>query len=215
MMPMKRILVLALLALPLTAAADISGKPTIIDGDSIAIAGQEVRLFGVDAPERDQVCRDARGEWRCGFEATNALAFFIARNWVTCQERDIDQYGRTVAVCYAGGIGGPDIGEHMVREGWALAYREYSGDYVPAEDEARANRRGIWRGDFVPPWDWRRGKRLPEPTTSASPPLSPDEASSSSEMCCKICRKGKACGNSCIARSRTCHQAPGCACDER
>ena len=33
------------------------------------------------------------------------------------------------------------------------------------------------------------------------------------QRCCKICRKGKACGNSCIKRSYTCHQPPGCACD--
>jgi len=31
--------------------------------------------------------------------------------------------------------------------------------------------------------------------------------------CCKVCRKGKACGNTCIAREKDCHQPPGCACD--
>jgi endonuclease YncB( thermonuclease family) len=218
MRPMFRTLALALLlALPFAAAADITGTPRIIDGDTIAIARQDIRLFGIDAPEHDQVCRDARGDWRCGFEATNALTFFIARNWVTCLERDTDRYGRTVAVCHAGGVGGPDLGEHMVREGWALAYRQYSDDYIAAEGEARANKRGIWRGDFVPPWDWRRGTRLTESTTAESPPSSPDQAAAPSEgpTCCKICRTGTACGNSCIAGSKTCRQEPGCACDVR
>ncbi len=48
----------------------------------------------------------------------------------------------------------------MVSEGWALAYRKYSKDYVAAEDAAREAGKGLWRGKFVPPWDWRRGERL-------------------------------------------------------
>ena len=31
--------------------------------------------------------------------------------------------------------------------------------------------------------------------------------------CCKICRKGKACGDSCISRAKTCTKGKGCACD--
>lgn len=31
--------------------------------------------------------------------------------------------------------------------------------------------------------------------------------------CCKTCNKGKACGDSCIARDRKCTKGPGCACD--
>ena len=142
-------LITAILAATLISAAalaDITGKPRIIDGDTIEIAGQRIRIHGIDAPEAKQICRDQRGEWRCGFESTNALAFFIAKNWVKCVQRDIDRYGRVVAICYAGGIGGPDIGEQIVREGWALAYRRFSTDYVDEEDEARANRRGLWRG---------------------------------------------------------------------
>ena len=143
-----------------TAFADITGKPRIVDGDTIEMAGQRIRIHGIDAPEAKQNCRDLKGEWQCGFEATNALAFFVAKNWVTCVERDVDRYGRVVAVCYAGGIGGPDIGERMVLEGWALAYRRYSTDYIDEEDDAKSNRRGLWRGEFVKPWEWRRGKRL-------------------------------------------------------
>jgi endonuclease YncB( thermonuclease family) len=197
------------------ALADVTGKPKIVDGDSLEIAGQQIRLHGIDAVEAAQTCRDPGGEWRCGFEATAALAFFIAGNWVTCIERDRDRYGRTVATCYAGGIGGPDIGRQMVREGWALAYRRFSTDYVAEEDEARANRRGIWRGDFVPPWDWRQGKRLTAPAVTPGPSATQPPAASprDAEACCKVCRKGKACGDSCIGANRTCRQPPGCACD--
>ena len=45
-------------------------------------------------------------------------------------------------------------------QGWALAYRKYSMDYVGDEDAARAAGKGLWRGKFIPPWEWRRGKRL-------------------------------------------------------
>ena len=47
----------------------------------------------------------------------------------------------------------------MVADGWAMAYREYSLDYVPQEDDARSAKRGIWQTEFVPPWDWRKQKR--------------------------------------------------------
>ncbi len=52
------------------------------------------------------------------------------------------------------------MGEWMVSEGLALAYRRYSLDYVEEEAEAQAARRGTWAGEFVKPWEWRRGKRL-------------------------------------------------------
>ena len=53
-------------------------------------------------------------------------------------------------------------------EGLALAYRRYSRDYVEAEKEARKRNVGMWQGEFVKPWDWRKGKRLAtnKPATS-------------------------------------------------
>ena len=51
----------------------------------------------------------------------------------------------------------------LVAQGWALAYRQYSQAYVDEEEVARAARRGIWRGNFVAPWDWRGGVRLQVP----------------------------------------------------
>jgi endonuclease YncB( thermonuclease family) len=147
-----------LLASP--AFADISGKPEIIDGDTIAIAGQRIRLHGIDTPETAQVCEIEGKAWRCGQEATFALADVISRTWVDCVERDKDRYGRIVAVCKVGGPKGRDLGAYMVSQGWALAYRKYSTDYVANEDAARTAQKGLWRGKFVPPWEWRRGKRL-------------------------------------------------------
>ena len=112
--------------------------------------------------------------------------------------------------CY---VQGEDIEAWMVLNGWALAYRRFSTDYLNEEAEARAAQAGIWRGAFVAPWDWRRGVRLSSAAPDEAEQLSPAPAQPELAACCKICRKGKACGNSCISRSYTCHKPPGCACD--
>jgi endonuclease YncB( thermonuclease family) len=81
------------------AHADISGKPQIIDGDTIDIGGQRIRLHGMAAPESVQACEANGKSWRCGQDATRALANIIGRTWVTRQERDRGLYGRiTIAV---------------------------------------------------------------------------------------------------------------------
>ena len=58
------------------------------------------------------------------------------------------------------GSGPRSLNAWLVAEGWALAYRRYSSAYVSQELSARSERRGIWRGRFVAPWDWRAGVRL-------------------------------------------------------
>jgi len=146
------------------ALASISGVATVIDGDTIQIHRQAIRLFGIDAPEGGQSCQLDGKAWRCGPAAANALADLVGRRTVTCQARDHDRYGRTVAVC---SVGGQDLSAWLAREGWALAYRRYSMDYVADEDAARAAKRGLWRGTFIPPWEWRAQKRAASPPPAA------------------------------------------------
>lgn len=44
----------------------IIGQASIVDGDTIEIHGQQIRLAGIDAPESDQLCRDADSAlYRC------------------------------------------------------------------------------------------------------------------------------------------------------
>lgn len=156
---MRSILIAAFLLLSLSAAAGAAtvGTASVIDGDTLDIHGQRFRLHGIDAPESAQLCRADGKDWRCGQQAALALSDKIGRRPVTCEERDRDRYGRIVAVCSAGG---EDLNAWMVAQGWALAYRQYATDYVPQEATAQAARAGIWRGQFVAPWEWRRGKRL-------------------------------------------------------
>jgi endonuclease YncB( thermonuclease family) len=151
---------LCLLLLPLSISAEtITGIASVIDGDTLEIRGTRIRLHGIDAPESSQRCIRLFGqEWRCGQQAALALSDWIGRRSVSCEERDIDRYGRTIAVCSQDGV---DLNSWMVREGWAVAYPQYSRDYVGEEADARRAGRNIWSGSFVMPWDWRRGVRTP------------------------------------------------------
>ena len=140
---------------PRQTGAIIAGRPRVVDGDSLEVAGHRVRLFGIDAPESLQDCRDARGKYYpCGLDARDALAGLIGRQSVSCKPVG-ESYGRDVSLCTAGGR---DLSEAMVRSGHALELQQYSrGRYADAEREARNARRGLWAGDFEQPSDWRHG----------------------------------------------------------
>jgi endonuclease YncB( thermonuclease family) len=125
----------------------------VIDGDSLRADGKKIRLTGIDAPELSQTCRDAQArEWPCGLAAKARLIALVSRGKVVCTARGHDRYGRTLAVCSAGGTA--DLGEALVRTGYAVDY--YEGGYHAAEREARGARRGLWQGEFERPEDWRR-----------------------------------------------------------
>ena len=118
----------------------MTGVPRIIDGDTIRIGNTRIRFHGIDAPEAKQTCTVGGKEWSCGREATNALVDIVGEHWVSCSQRDVDRYGRIVAVCRAGSV---DLNAWMVGNGWAVAYRRYSTDYVPDETTAQREKRGI------------------------------------------------------------------------
>ncbi len=156
--PTKRIIITIVAAtLPSAALADIVGRASVIDADTIEIHGQRIRLHGIDAPEKGQPCFDASGQlYRCGQVAAMALDQFIGASPVSCSERDVDRYGRTVADC---SVRGENIELWLVRSGHAMAYRKYSSAYIGAEQEARNAKRGIWAGSAQPPWEWRKERR--------------------------------------------------------
>ena len=158
----RRALVFALLLVlsaigPASAQDRIVGVASVIDGDTIEIHGQRIRLFGIDALESSQLCvRPTSEPWRCGQQASLALADRIGRATVSCQPRDLDRYGRVVAVCFKGN---EDLNRWMVANGWAVAYRRYSLDYAADEAAARPSGINIWSGSFAMPWNWRAQHR--------------------------------------------------------
>jgi endonuclease YncB( thermonuclease family) len=157
---LRPILVIILIIGPwvsVPAFADIEGSARAIDGDTLDFSGQRVRLHGIDAPERNQKCWLGRSEWSCGQASTRALKNLIEGAIVRCSKIDRDRYGRIIGKCHLKSI---DIGQTMVADGMALAYRKYSSDYVAVEIAAKAERIGIWKSNFTEPWHWRRGKRL-------------------------------------------------------
>jgi endonuclease YncB( thermonuclease family) len=150
-------------------AQTITGTATVHDGDTLSVGAVRVRIFAIDAPELAQSCSAEDGtSYACGEEARRALAARVGQEVVTCTGLDRDRHGRIVARC---SVRGEDLGAMMVRQGWALAYRAFGNDYVEAEREARAARRGMWRGSFEPPWEWRR--RNP-PSPDVPPPVQRD-----------------------------------------
>lgn len=139
------------------ARPSLTGVASVVDGDTIEVNGVRIRLFGIDAPESSQLCRDADGrDYRCGQVAALALADKIGRSPVECDDRGRDRYGRTIAVCRSGSV---NLNRWLVSTGNAVAYRRYAADYVDDEAEAMAHRRGVWQGTFVVPELWRRGVR--------------------------------------------------------
>jgi len=146
---------------PAARAEEIVGKPRVIDGDTLDFSGRLVRLFGIDALEIDQVCAAGGRYWACGKEAHWAALDRISPHWVTCVTKSTSDEGPVTAVCYLAGAGQIDVNAWLVEQGWALADRDATDDYVAAEEAARRAGRGLWRGSFVPPWDWRAGRRLP------------------------------------------------------
>lgn len=144
-------------------AGEIRGPARVVDGDTLNMSGDRVRLWGVDAPELRQQCQSPEGPIPCGVVSRDHLERLIAGRDVECEVRDRDRYGRLVAVCEVPGavmiLPDLDLGEAMVEEGMALAYRKYSTDYVDEEDSARMDRRGLWAYEFEAPEDYRRGSR--------------------------------------------------------
>lgn len=148
---------LVLLAACTPAPPTIMGRASVIDGDTLEIHGQRIRLWGVDAPEGRQSCDAADGSvYGCGRLAANRLDQHLQYKAVACFEEDTDRYGRMVARCE---VDGADVGAWLVRQGYAVRYARYAGRaYVGEEADAQRDRIGVWSGAFTNPEDWRRAR---------------------------------------------------------
>jgi len=139
---------------PLSAVAE---SVMVHDGDTLRMGSQRVRLWGIDAPELEQTCRQGETSQPCGKQARDALIRLIGQAQVSCSAVDTDRYGRSVARCTANGI---DLNRTMVAEGWALDYSTYSHEAYAREQElAQAGGKGIWGMQFQEPWRWRADRQ--------------------------------------------------------
>jgi endonuclease YncB( thermonuclease family) len=135
-------------------ADDLRGQASVIDGDTIEIHGTRVRLWGIDAPESTQLCRDDDSNlYQCGQRAANELDAYIARRPVSCLPLNLDRYGRTVARCDVDGV---DLAAWEVKNGLALDWPLYSRGRYDTDQRAAENAGlGMWRGSYVEPWLYR------------------------------------------------------------
>jgi endonuclease YncB( thermonuclease family) len=124
------------------------GAAVVNDGDTITIAGEKIRLRGIDAPEYSQTCMRASIKYACGREARETLRKLIGGQPVTCAGWQRDRYGRLLGDCKAGPT---DLNRSLVEQGWAVAF----GGFEAEEDAARRAGKGLWAGEFDRPRQWR------------------------------------------------------------
>ena len=139
----------------------IEGVVAVLDADTFEVAGERVRLIGIDAPEGEQMCRADGHDWPCGQIATAEVYRMVGGKPVTCDVYGRDRWSRALAECFQDG---ESINAAIVRAGWALAWYPETGAVLgPRFDEqeqtAASDGAGMWRGDFIEPWNWRRGAR--------------------------------------------------------
>ena len=128
----------------------------VIDGDTIHIGKLKYRFFGIDAPEIKQICEKDNTKIQCGVIAKNVLKNKIADKIPECIVKDKDRYQRLVAECF---IGKESLSRFMVREGYAVAYSQYSKDFIDDEKYAKENKLGIWSMNFQIPSEYRKSLR--------------------------------------------------------
>lgn len=136
--------------------APLVGEAVVIDGGTIFVGDDIVHLWGVDAPEKDQIGTMSGEPWPCGLQAIEVLKTLLLGATVECERRGRGDDGRSIAVCYIPVPGGKaDVGALMVRLGWAWALRGNSPNYKHQEDLAKGDKGPLWAGTCQPPWEWR------------------------------------------------------------
>ena len=155
-------LISTLLFLPINQPlfAQMNINYSVIDGDSLKRDKKRYRLHGIDAPELKQLCWIDDQPWSCGEASRNYLMAMQGKEGMLCIKIDEDRYQRDIVKCSVQTNDGiKDVGSIMVEEGYALAYRQYSKEYIEEEKRAKDKKKGIWKSRFIYPWEWRREKR--------------------------------------------------------
>ena len=160
-----RVIIIFLFLFSSSLAEEIHGIPKIVDGDTVHIDNYKFRLEGIDAPEIRQTCKKESfkisstigftfyEDYECGKVSREKLAAKINDSEIKCIFISKDRYQRYIATCFKGKT---NLNRWMVRNGYAIAYKRYSKDYVPDEDFAKEKKLGLWQGKFTRPEKWRK-----------------------------------------------------------
>jgi endonuclease YncB( thermonuclease family) len=152
------IFILTLLAAAPAVAADIVVK----DGRTIQLGAVTYRLDGIDAPDFDQICIDEHADpWACGVEARDLLVKEVGERSVSCENLGPDKNFPkwSAAICSVAGES-ISLNRSLVRQGYALLLASNAKDDVKSDEAAaKSDRRGLWRGCFAAPQDFRRGDK--------------------------------------------------------
>ena len=132
------------------------------DGGTVEVGDVTYRLDGIDAPELDQICIDEHADaWACGVEARDQLSNLIGSRQVRCEDLGLGTIYRKrhIGICTLEGETA-SLNQLLVRQGFALNFEPYArGRFKEDEAAAKGNRRGLWKGCFVAPQEFRRGRK--------------------------------------------------------
>ena len=133
----------------------------VTDGDTIKMGKENIRLFGIDAPEMKQICKDKNNDpYACGHSSKVYLKDLINHpgygDQIYCYYSERDRYKRIIGECFVGAESKININYLMVLRGQAVAYIRYSEKYLEAQNQAKKDKVGIWAGTFDLPEEWRK-----------------------------------------------------------
>jgi endonuclease YncB( thermonuclease family) len=132
----------------------VSGSVRVARGDALLMSGRLIKIYGVAAPELSQTCADSTGRgYQCGKQSVAWLSGWLNDYEVKCHILSEDSKGVLTGVCM---LGSYDIGAALINAGWAVADIRQSKIYVPYQNQAMNEHRGLWQGDFYMPWDWQK-----------------------------------------------------------
>jgi endonuclease YncB( thermonuclease family) len=131
---------------------EVVGRAAVVAGDLLKVADTTVRLSGIEAPERAQLCGKDAGKWRCAEAARSALSKVVAGRPVRCRLSGTDSGGSPLGHC---SIDSVDINADLVRQGYAFAEGGASSRYAGHEKDARTAKAGMWIADIQRPAEFR------------------------------------------------------------
>lgn len=200
---MRCLIAITLTLVPIQSANahSVSGPAVVIDGDTLDMSGERIRLFGIDAPEGQQTCQRNNQVWTCGQDAKELLSKMVAGKVIKCEPVDRDAYNRIVARCY---VGDRDLGAVLVREGLAVTLANGAEAYSVEEATSKRYKLGLWGSVFQAPAEYRAANpRQFTPTARSRSTLARnDSAPNRSVVWFRNCTEARAAGAAPLYRGR-------------